>query len=248
MDSEEPSKTTFMKHVFNFNDESKAQILNILQYVFVSLIPVIILNKSISHYVPDADESKSSIELSAELIIQVILMFLGLILIDRIVTFVPTYSKQKYDTHSLLSIILPILMITLTIQSKLSDKVNILIERLSDHWNGTDNKKKKPSKSGSSNKSNPNAVTSTGATSSGGVANNYTDGTSINSLPTQDMTSNNNQNMLSPQQLPNYNNMYRNDNTPLVGASAPGDTSGQEGYMEPMAANSVLGASLGASW
>ena len=67
---------------------------------------------------------------------------------------------------------------------------------------------------------------------------NYTDGTAINSLPTYDVTQGN-QNTLDPQQLPNYNAMYRQDTTPLVGAATPGGTT--EGFSEPMAANSVLG-------
>ena len=38
-------KTGFFKHVFNFNDESKSEMLNIVQYAVLALIPVIILNK-----------------------------------------------------------------------------------------------------------------------------------------------------------------------------------------------------------
>jgi hypothetical protein len=64
----------------------------------------------------------------------------------------------------------------------------------------------------------------------------YTDGTSINSLPTSSS---------STQQLPNYDNMYKQDTTPLVNAATPGGT---EGFQEPMAANSVLGGGFGSSW
>ena len=73
----------------------------------------------------------------------------------------------------------------------------------------------------------------------------YTDGTSINTLPTSDMSNGGSQNTLAPQQLPNYNNMYEKDDTPLVNAATPG---GQEGFNEPMAANSVLGGGFGSSW
>ena len=66
----------------------------------------------------------------------------------------------------------------------------------------------------------------------------YTDGTSINSLPTSSTTS-------STQQMPNYDDMYKQDNTPLVGAATPG----MEGFSnEPMAANSVLGGGAFGSW
>ena len=40
--------------------------------------------------------------------------------------------------------------------------------------------------------------------------------------------------------------MYRQDNTPLVGAASPGMS---EGFGEPMAANSVLGGgAFGSAW
>jgi hypothetical protein len=39
----------------------------------------------------------------------------------------------------------------------------------------------------------------------------------------------------SRQQLPNYNNMYVKDNTPLVGAATPGENqSQQEGYADAL--------------
>ena len=45
MDSSDDSKG-FLKHVFNFDDDSKYDILNIIQYAMIALLPVIILNKS----------------------------------------------------------------------------------------------------------------------------------------------------------------------------------------------------------
>lgn len=71
----------------------------------------------------------------------------------------------------------------------------------------------------------------------------YGGSTSISQLPTD--ISNTNQYSQSSQQLPNYNNMYQQDNTPLIGAATPGIT---EGFMEPMAANSVLGGGAFGSW
>ena len=71
MDSDD-SKVGFFKHVFNFDDESKADILNIVQYSLIAIIPVVILNKAMSRYIPEADEKKGSLEVSAEIIIQII--------------------------------------------------------------------------------------------------------------------------------------------------------------------------------
>ena len=114
MDSSDDSKG-FLKHVFNFDDDSKYDLLNIIQYAMIALIPVIILNKSMSTYVPEADEKKSSVELSAEIIIQIIVMFIGLLIIHRVITFVPTYSGVKYPDFNIVFIILAVLMITLSL-------------------------------------------------------------------------------------------------------------------------------------
>ncbi len=244
MDSMDDSKS-FFKHVFNFDDDSKSEILNIIQYAIIALIPVILLNKSMSNYVPEADDKKSSLELSAEIVIQIIVMFIGLMIIHRINTFVPTYSGVKYPDFNVVFIILAVLMITLSLQTKLGEKVSILVDRLMDLWNGTDSSKKKKGKNGNVKVSQPIS----GQQQMGGVTGQmmmpqtqptYTDGTSINSLPTSSMTSN-----TATQQLPNYDNMYQQQTTPLVGAATPG----MEGFTsEPMAANSVLGGGAFGSW
>jgi hypothetical protein len=238
MDSSDDSKG-FLKHVFNFDDDSKYDILNIIQYAMIALLPVIILNKSMSNYVPEADEKKSSVELSAEIIIQIIVMFIGLLMIHRVITFVPTYSGVKYPDFNIVFIILAVLMITLSLQTKLGEKVSILFDRLMDLWNGTDSTKKK-GKSGNVKVTQPIAGQQMGGSITGQVMpqtqSTYTDGTSINSLPTSSST--------STQQLPNYDNMYKEQNTPLVNAATPG---GMEGF-EPAAANSVLGGGFGSSW
>lgn len=239
MDSLDDSKS-FFKHVFNFDDDSKSEILNILQYSMLAIIPVVILNKTMQKYVPEADDHKGSLEVTAEILVQTIVMFIGLLIIHRIITYIPTYSGTKYPDFHVVYTILAILMITMSLQTKLGEKVSILVERITELWNGKpDNKTKK----GTVKVSQPisgltNTVTSQSMSG-------YTDGTAINSLPTFDAT----QNSGPSQQLPNYDSMYRQDSTPLIGAASPAMTENMSGMMEPMAANSVLGGSSGwGSW
>ena len=240
MDNSDESKS-FFKHVFNFDDDSKSEILNILQYSIIAIIPVIVLNKSMQKYVPEADDKKSSLEITAELLIQIIVMFIGLLIIHRIITFIPTYSKAKYPEFHIIYIILAILMITLSLQTKLGEKVTILVDRVFELWDGKkDIKKGKP---GNNNVKVSQPISGQTGSITSQTMNNYTDGTAISSLPTYDAVQGN-QNSMQPQQLPNYDAMYRQDNTPLVGAATPSGTS--EGFSEPMAANSVLGG--GSSW
>ena len=80
-------KPGFFKHVFNFDEESKAEMLNIIQYAILALIPVIIINKLMQRFVPEADDEKGSIEITAEILAQVIVMFLVILIIHRIITY-----------------------------------------------------------------------------------------------------------------------------------------------------------------
>jgi hypothetical protein len=235
MDSSDDSKS-FFKHVFNFDDDSKSEILNILQYSLIAIIPIVALNKAMQKYVPEADDKKGSLEITAEVLIQIIVMFVGLLLIHRIITFIPTYSSVKYPEFHVVYIILAILMITMSLQTKLGEKVSILVDRINELWNGKqENKKQKNDKNTTVKVSQPIS----GQQQMPG----YTDGTAINSLPTFDVTQGN-QSSLLPQQLPNYDTMYKQDNTPLQGAATPGISES----MEPMAANSVLGGGAFGSW
>ena len=50
MDTSTDPNKSFFKHVFNFDDDSKSDILNVIQYALVAIIPIIILIKVISKY------------------------------------------------------------------------------------------------------------------------------------------------------------------------------------------------------
>ena len=234
MDNSDES-TSFFKHVFNFDDDSKSEILNILQYSLIAIIPLVILNKSMYIYVPEADDKKSSLEVTAEVLIQIIVMFIGLLLIHRIITYIPTYSSIKYPDFHIVYIILAILMITMSLQTKLGEKVGILVDRVYELWNGK--QEKKNGKKGNVKVSQPIS----GQQMSQPMSQPMVDGTAISSLPTYDTTSS-----AQTQQLPNYDSMYRQDTTPLIGAATPGMSEGMTS--EPMAANSVLGGGGFGTW
>ena len=238
MDSSDESNKSFFKHVFNFDDDSKSDILNIIQYALVAIIPIVLLNKTMGKYVPESDDRKGSLEISAEIIIQIIVTFIGLLVIHRMITFIPTYSGSKYPEFHIVYIILAILMITMSLQTKLGEKISVLVDRIIELIDGSTDKKKKNSSNGTVKVSQPiSGQQQQMMPPSMG----YTDGTAISALPTND----GNENTMRPQQLPNYNNMHKQETTPLVGAATPGIT---EGFGEPMAANSVIGGGFGSAW
>ena len=234
------SKMGFFKHVFNFEEESKGEIFNLIQYSTIALIPVVILNKAMQKYVPEADEEKGSFELLAEVMTQISVMFIGILLINRIITYVPTYSGIKYPDFSVTYIILAVLVITMSLQTKLGEKVSILFDRVVELWDGKPEKNTKKGKKGSVKVSQPisgqqqmqNNNSSQMAMNQslyGGGGGESQGTTSISQLP---MTS-------GGQSMPDYNTMHRGDNTPLVAAASPGyPFSGMI-----MAANEALGGS-----
>jgi len=231
------SATGFFKHVFNFEDDSKNDMLNIVQYSILSLIPIVMLNKSMQKYVPEADDKKGSLELLAEIVIKVIYMFLGLLFIHRIIIYIPTYSGANYPEFNIIFIILAVLMIVLSLQTKLGDKVSIIIDKINDLWEGKSGDKKNKKSSDNS------SVKITQPISQGAMATTqslYSDGTMLNQLP--DMSQQPQQ-----QQQPNYNSMYKQQSTPLVGAASPLDEPFSSGIM---AANEALGGSggFGSAW
>jgi len=230
------SKLGFFKHVFNMNDDSKANISNIVQYALIAIIPIVILNKTMQKYVPEADDEKGSFELLAEVIIQIITMFLGLLIIHRMITYVPTYSGVKYEEFNILYIILGVLMITLSLQTKLGEKVSILTERVYELWDGKkeDDKKGKNGKKGGKVKvSQPisQGVNPAFQGRGGMPSANDSQGTMISNLPVSQQSQ-------GEQTTQNYNSKFRNDSISLPGAATPG-------YDSPMimAANEVLGGS-----
>lgn len=131
------NKKSFINHVFVTSEEGKAELLNVVQYSLFGLIPVVVLNKLIQKFSPEVNDEKSSLEISVEIILQLIVMFCGIVIIHRIVTYFPTYSGFKYEELILTNAILAFLIIVLSIQTKLGLKVSILVERLEELWSGS---------------------------------------------------------------------------------------------------------------
>ena len=141
------NQNTFLNHIFDTSEEAKAEILNVVQYAITGILPVVALNKTIQKFIPEADVEKSSLEVLAEIFIQIVVMFVGVVLIHRLITYFPTYSGYKYEAFNLTTVILAFLVIVLSLQTKLGIKVNILVDRALELWNGPSNESvKKDSK------------------------------------------------------------------------------------------------------
>ena len=129
----------FLNHVFNFNKDNKCEIMNIIQYSVLSIIPAVVILKIIKHIIPEEDDQKNNLELSVEIIGQLILMILGMWFSHKAIIYIPTYSECKYSNFNLLNVMLPFIILMFTMQTKLGSKINILYQRLIDIWEGNNN-------------------------------------------------------------------------------------------------------------
>jgi hypothetical protein len=236
----------FIKSVFPFDDDQKALLLNIIQYTVLAIIPVVSVLKIIKNYVPEVDDEKASLMILLEVIGQSSFMFIALYFINKMVCYVPTYSEKTYGDINVINIIPSILLISITMQSKLGDKVQILVDRLWDLYEGQTGSKHMP-QNNKGHVQNSGQVRITQPLSQQYMGNPNID------LPEQlqpQMTSMksqtneysvNQQASHSPQSNgPDFNSMYAGPQNPLVNASIPS--------MEPMAANDFMGGSFGTTF
>ena len=132
----EPNKVSFITHVFSTTEEGKAELLNAAQYGVMGIIPVVLLNKLVQKFIPDADPEKNSLEIIVEVLIQLIVMLSGIVFIHRMITYLPSYSGFKYEMLNITNVILAFLIIVLSLQTKIGLKMNILLDRLMELYNG----------------------------------------------------------------------------------------------------------------
>ena len=137
------AKKTFLSHVFLTTEEGQAELLNVIQYSLMGVVPVVALNKAIQRFIPEADPEKSSLELLAEIFIQLTIMFCGVVIIHRIITYFPTYSGFKYESLNATNVVLAFLIIVLSIQTKLGIKVSIMFDRVVELWSGPSSNERK---------------------------------------------------------------------------------------------------------
>ena len=221
----------FIKTVFPFDDSQKGTLLNILQYSVLAIIPIILLLKLIKEYIPEADDDKASLMLSIEVIGQIFVMFIALYFIHQIIAYIPTYSGKGYGDVNIINIIAPILFIAITMQTKLGEKIHMLLDRLWDVYDGQTSTKNNKSQQ------QQGQVRVTQPISGQQMP-------SVVNPPPQLQSQMTNMKAQSHEftipQTPNFDNMYAGPETPLVGAANP--QTGQIDNFEPMAANDGFGA------
>ena len=229
------AKKSFIKHVFNFDNDTKCEILNVSQYLLLAIVPMALYNYMVDSVIPEVDESKSNLEILFEVIGQLALIFAGMFLIHRIITFVPTYSGRAMGELNLFTLILLLLVLSYECHTKVGEKTKILVTRLNDMWNGKKKEDKKAKKGENVKVKQP--ISRAGMPTHQPSRADYLNSHNAMVSPTQ---------MLPPQSAPSQqiptpdnggaNNMYNDGGFGgLVDANSPIQ-------QEPMAANAGFGA------
>lgn len=256
----EPVKQTFFKTVFNFDEDSRAEYLNVAQYTLMAIIPILILNKAVGYVMPMVDENKGSLELSLEVIIQSLLLFIGILIINKAIRYFPTYSGVNYQPMDMLSLVPLFLVIMLSLQTRIGQKSAIVVDRTMEMISektgvDLDNKKNKDQKGKqvaqnqkTGHPTVPTTMPSRVQPMSGNeqIANAMTGGgmgtTSLSSLPMDNGSS-------GSYSGPDFNSMYSGPDMSFPNSQAPSGLQGDLlGNNEPMAANSVLGGGFGTAF
>ena len=121
---------SFFSYMFSLSEGEKIDLLNMFQYLLLAIIPIMLVNKFITTYIPPVDRSKSLIEITSELIIQLVILFTFIYFIHKLILFIPTYSKNPYPTINFLPIILPVLIVLLSLDKNMHEKSSMLLNKV----------------------------------------------------------------------------------------------------------------------
>jgi len=121
---------SFFSYMFSLNPNEKNDLINMLQYSLLAIIPIIIVLKLMKKYIPGEDDKKASIEILIELVLQLIIIFASFWFIHKLIAFIPTYSKVPYPHFSIVQFVIPITFILFSMNSSISEKATILLNRI----------------------------------------------------------------------------------------------------------------------
>ena len=228
----------FFKYVFNFDDDNKNMLLNLFQYSFISVPLVILVLKLMNYYTPEEDDNKGTLEIVLEIVASISVILLSIWFINKIVRYIPTYSKAVYVEFNEINFIIPLFIILFTMQTKLGGKINILVERLVDLYDGKTNLKENDGKTNDYKTTQPISQISGHQPSQSDFLNQQQAQRSTNMTSTNFVNNAHNQqpSSITPPPQQNFNNAFQGPNNPLVNAA------------EPMAANEGVGGMFGSAF
>jgi len=121
------SDTDFLK--FIFNDDTKETIVNITQFSFIAFIPIVLLVKGLN-IIPEANDKKGVLENMFEIMLHLIILIVGSVIITKFALYFKPFSGTPYPEFTLYPMIISLIIVGLSFQTKLSEKVFNVKEKI----------------------------------------------------------------------------------------------------------------------
>ena len=208
---------SFFNYMVMLTQKDKMELMNVVQYIGLAIIPIVLVVKLMKTYLPPFDDYKGNVEILIEVILQLVVLLVLFWFIHRFIMFIPTYSKENYTSMNVFHFIIPFIFILFTLDTSISKKVNVLLNR-SLIYLGLEKEHMRDMESEEEIYTPPSIQ----LPCPGPMNNPYPQNTK--------------------EEAKNYNNMYEKTTNQLVGAASPQ----KNVYMDqgPMAANEALGLSI----
>lgn len=123
------AKESLMSYMFSFSITEKNEIMNLLQYILLAIIPVVILLKLMKTYMPPENNQKASVEILIEVVLQFSLIFMVFWFVHKLILFIPTYSGSPYPKINIIQMVIPVIFLLVSMKTSLSEKLSILLDR-----------------------------------------------------------------------------------------------------------------------
>jgi hypothetical protein len=241
----------FFSYVFKLSRFKQEDLMNIIQYTILSIIPVLLFVYFTKKYFPLVEADDSSLYIFIVTFLELVFMIIGIFFIDRIINFIPTFSGKYYEPINLTTIVIIFVLFMLLINTGFRERTKIMLERF-DKWFWIDdalfkkttgdvrkfdiftgdvvkNPKKKVNNNNNNNKQHgemtQEAMQTQPLPTQGPILPNPMTNYGV-SMPTH--------------QAPNTNNMYANASQQMDNSNM---ASMNGGFIEPMAANDACGSS-----
>ena len=123
----------FFSYVFMLTKFKRDDLFNIVQYMTLSIIPIILFMYFLKKYLSTVTHEDSSIYILVVTVIEMIIMVIGIFFIDRIINFIPTLSGKYYEIINLTNVIIVFVLIMMMSQAGYRERIAILLYRF-DNW------------------------------------------------------------------------------------------------------------------
>jgi|TARA_B100000795_G_scaffold199322_1_gene153164 hypothetical protein len=140
---------SFITKVLDVDSETKAGLMNGMQYIMLAVIPVAIVDIVMKKiFVSTNPAHKGSVELLAEVLGQTVLTIILLFAVHKVIIAIPTYSGSAMNRLNYSTLSLALLISFFALNHQISGKIGVVFERLQDMWDGVQ-KEDKPQRKNS---------------------------------------------------------------------------------------------------